>query len=139
VAAPATSPLAESHPEASLAPHLLFAVVRTMVAAALADGVLMPSERDRIQEQLGSGELSAEQTAQVRKELVFPATPEELAAMAQADSERALLYRFAALVTRVDAGVSAEEEAWLMRLGAALGLDEARRRALEAELFGAPG
>lgn len=110
-----------------------------MVAAALADGVLMPSERDRIQEQLGSGELSADQTAQVRKELVFPATPEELAAMAQADSERALLYRFAALVTRVDAGVSAEEEAWLMRLGAALALDEARRRQLEAELFDAPG
>jgi len=115
---------------------VLYAVVRTMVAAALADGVLAPSERARIQEQLGSGELPPEQADQVRQDLLLPATPEELAALVGNDAERALLYRFAALVTRVDAGVSVAEQVWLGRLGSALGLGADRLRQLEAELFG---
>ena len=109
-----------------------------MVAAALADGVLAPAERERIQAQLGGGELGPEPVAQVHRELLLPASPEELAAMVTSDAERGLLYRFAALVVRADAGMSSSERAWLDRLGPALGLDVGRMVALEAELFGSP-
>lgn len=122
--------------EAGLPPHLLFPVVRTMVAAALADGTLSASERARIEPHLMSGELPEEQAAQIRRELVMPATPVELAAMATTDGERELLYRFAALVTATEAGVSTLESIWLGNLGEALGISTERARALEAELFG---
>jgi hypothetical protein len=122
--------------EPELPAATLFAVVRTMVAAALADGTLSPAERTRIQEQLGSGELAEEQAAQVRRELLMPASPAELAAMAASDAERELLYRFAALVTMTDAGVSPAEATWLGCFAAARGLSAARAKALEGELFG---
>jgi uncharacterized membrane protein YebE (DUF533 family) len=122
--------------EADLPPHLLFPVVRTMVAAALADGTLSAAERARVEEQLRSGELPEEQAAQVRRELVMPATPVELAAMAASDPERELLYRFAALVTATEAGVSTLESIWLGNFAEALGLSHERARTLEAQLFG---
>ena len=121
--------------EADLPPHLLFPVVRTMVAAALADGTLSAAERARIEERLGSGELPEEQAAQVRRELVMPATPVELAAMASTDAERELLYRFAALVTATETGVSTLESIWLGNFAGALALSPERARALEASLL----
>ncbi len=133
VAAPSTAE--DETGEAALPAPLLFAVVRTMVAAALADGTLAPAERARIQGHLGTGELGDDQEAQVRRDLILPATPGELAAMASGGAEREVLYRFAALVVNVDAGTSALEAAWLSQLGAALALAPERCRALEAELF----
>jgi uncharacterized membrane protein YebE (DUF533 family) len=73
--------------------------------------------------------------AQVRRELVMPATPVELAVMATTVAERELLYRFAALVTATEAGVSPLEGIWLGNLAAALELSAERAKALEAELF----
>ena len=128
----------EAPDAADLPPHLLFPVVRTMVAAALADGTLSAAERVRIEEQLASGELPEEQAAQVRRELVMPATPVELAAMASTDAERELLYRFAALVTATETGISTLESIWLGNLAGALGLSHERASALEASLFGTP-
>ena len=122
--------------EPELPPAMLFAVVRTMVAAALADGTLSPAERTRIQQRLGSSELPEEQAAQVRSELLMPASPAELAAMVTSDAERELLYRFAALVTMTDAGVSPAEAAWLQTFAGALGLSAERAKALAGELFG---
>lgn len=133
---PAAAAEEAAAPQTELPPATLFAVVRTMVAAALADGTLSPAERTRIQERLGSDELSEEQAAQVRRELLVPASPAELAAMAASDAERELLYRFAALVTMTDAGVSPAEAAWLNGFAAALGLSADRAKALEGELFG---
>jgi uncharacterized membrane protein YebE (DUF533 family) len=122
----------EAEPE--LPAPLLYAVVRTMVAAALADGTLATAERARIHDQLASGELAEEHAAQVRRDLLVPATPEELAAAAPGDGE--LLYRFALLVVMTDAGMSAAEETWLSRLGDALQVPPHRRVELEAALFG---
>jgi tellurite resistance protein len=134
---PATSAVAgdESDAEPELPAPTLYAVVRTMVAAALADGTLSAAERTRIQEKLGSGELPEEQVAQVRRDLLMPASPAELAALVEGEAERELLYRFAALVTMTDEGVSPTEAAWLGTLAAALGLYPERAKALEAELF----
>jgi tellurite resistance protein len=120
--------------EPELTGRLLYAVVRTMVAAALADGTLAATEREKIQDRLTSGELTEEQVTQVRRDLVVPAGPEELAEMVTSFAERELLYRFAVLVVATDAGVSALEREWLGKLGAALGLTIERRAELEAEL-----
>jgi len=125
----------EAEPEPELPGRLLYAVVRTMVAAALADGTLAASERAKIQDRLTSGELGEEQVTQVRRDLVVPAGPEELAEMVTSFAERELLYRFAVLVVATDAGVSALEREWLGKLGAALGLTVERRAELEAELL----
>lgn len=56
--------------------------------------------------------------------------------MAASEAERELLYRFAALVTTTEAGVSPLEAIWLGNLAAALELPPERAKALEAELFG---
>jgi hypothetical protein len=56
--------------------------------------------------------------------------------MAASDAERELLYRFAALVTMTDAGVSPAEATWLASFAAALGLSAKRAKALEGDLFG---
>ncbi len=128
-------PAHEIEAEPELPASTLYAVVRTMVAAALADGTLSPAERARIQERLGSAELPEEQAAQVRRDLLMPASPAELAAMVESAAERELLYRFAALVVTTDSGIAAVEAAWLASLAAALGLAAERAQALEGELF----
>ena len=116
-------------------PEAAYAVVRTMVAAALADGHLAAEEKAIIHKHLGESNLSEEQTAQIHKDLVLPASPEELAALAGDAEARETLYRFGALVTLADQDASDAERRWLERLATAFGIDEARRAALEAEVF----
>jgi tellurite resistance protein len=133
-AAPPT-PLDTPEPEPELPAALLYPVARTMVAAALADGTLAPAERARIEDRLTSDELPEEHAAQVRRDLLLPATPEELAAMVPGAREREIVYRFAAIVARADGGLEAGEHAFLGRFASALGLTAERAAALEAELF----
>ena len=129
---------AESAGEAELPPGLLFPVVRTMVAAALADGELAPSEREAIFAHLESGELAPAEVQQLRREMVLPATPGELAAGVGEPEHRELLYRFGFLALRADGALRPLEGAWLAQLGSALGLDEGLRAALEREVLGEP-
>ncbi len=116
-------------------PEVAYAIVRTMVAAALADGHLAAEEKAIIHKHLGDSNLSDEQTAQIHKDLVLPASPEELAALAGDPEAREALYRFGALVALADQDASDAERAWLERLAAAFGIDGDRRAALEAEVF----
>ncbi len=120
---------------AELPPEVTYAVVRTMVAAALADGHLAAEEKAIIQKHLGDSGLSEEQTAQIHKDLVLPASPEELAALAGDQEAREALYRFGALVALADEDASDAERRWLERLAAAFEIDGKRRAALEAEVF----
>jgi uncharacterized membrane protein YebE (DUF533 family) len=128
-------PVPTAAPEAALPKGLVFAIVRTMVSAALSDGEMHDEERKLIEKRLGESGLGAEETKQIRKDLVFPPTPDEIGTMVSSTEDRELLYRFGALVVRSQGGTSAEETAWLERLGAALGIAPARRTALEAEIF----
>lgn len=117
----------------------LYAVVRAMVAAALADGELDPSEKALIEEHLEApaedGGLQPEQVAQVRRDLVIPASPTELAGALPAGEDRELPLRFALLVVRADGEASERERTFLEALAAALGVDGERRAAIEAEIF----
>ncbi len=120
--------------EAELPADLTYAVIRTMVAAALADGVLAIQEKQAIQDQLGTSGLSQERVAQIQKDLLIPALPAELAALVSDQQEREALYRSAVLVTRADLDVVDAERDWLRKLATALGFDESRRQALETDL-----
>lgn len=121
----------------ALPPEVTFPIVRTMIAAALADGRMSPEERVAIQQQLGTSGLSEEQTAQVHHELVLPASPEEIATFAAAPEARAVLYRFAALALTADRACSPAERAWLDRLAAALELAGEIKTELEQETLAA--
>ncbi len=118
--------------------ELTYAVVRTMVAAALADGHLAAEEKAVIQKHLGTSGLSEEQTSQIHRDLVLPPSPAELAAMAAETPAREVLYRFGALVVLADQEASDLERGWLERLAAAFELDSERKAALEAEIAPKP-
>jgi tellurite resistance protein len=120
-------------------PALLYPLVRTMVAAALADGEMDAREKELIHQQLGDGGLGDEQVAQVRRELVIPAEPEELALDLASAEHAEAAYRAAILILKADEQVIEVEERWLARLGEALSLGVERRQELERDLLGALG
>lgn len=130
--------------EPELPPPVLFAVVRTMAAAALADGELSAEERQAIEGRLGESGLSEEQLRRLHKDLVLPPGERELASMLvelglpgeAAREARETLYRAAALVMRADRQVSDRERAWLSGLAEALELPPERGDELTREVFG---
>lgn len=115
--------------------ELVYAIVRTMVAAALSDGEMHTAEKRLLEKRLGESELSELQVAQIRKDLVFPATPAELSGLVADADDKETLYRFGALVVLADDSVADAEKAWLESLAGALGVDTARRRTIDQELF----
>jgi uncharacterized membrane protein YebE (DUF533 family) len=108
-----------------------------MVAAAIADGKMAPEEKQLVQKHLADSDLDDDQRRQIHQDLVLPASPEELAALAPGAEAREVLFRFAALVALSDRDVSDLERAWLERLAAAFELSAERRRELEADVFDA--
>jgi uncharacterized membrane protein YebE (DUF533 family) len=121
--------------EEEIPPPLLYAIIRTMVAAALADGQLKPAEKQAIQAHLGDSGLGQAEVQQVHQDLVIPPSPEELAAQVPDPQQRAVLYRAALMVIRADQQVAEIETAWLQRFAAILGFDEGYRTELENDLL----
>ena len=108
-----------------------------MVAASLADGQQDEEEKKLINERLGESGLTLEQIQQVHADLKAPPDAAELATLVDNTHDQELLYRFGALVVLADDQVSNGEKAWLTELAEALGIDPARRTALDGEIFGA--
>ena len=129
-AAPAAADDADELPQ-----EVTYAIVRTMVAAALADGHMGREEKAMIHKHLGESGLSEEQTRQIHQDLVLPPSPADLAALAPAAEAREILYRFGALVVLADQEVSDLERRWLERLATAFELGDEQKAALEAEIF----
>ncbi len=129
------SALAPDEPEIELPRELTYAVVRTMVAAAIADGEMASEEKEMVWKHLGDSGLDDEQKQQIHRDLMLPASPEELAELAPAAEAREVLYRFAALVALSDRNVVASEREWLRRLADAFELSDERRQELESEVF----
>lgn len=137
---PPPPPAAEpDEPEESveLPPEAVYAVVRTMVAAALADGSLAPEEKELIHHRLRESGLSEKQTLQIHRDLVLPPTPAELVALAPPGPGREALYRCASLIVLADGQTSDLERGWLDRLARALEIAPGRAAALERETFAA--
>jgi len=120
-------------------PDLVYAIVRTMVAAALADGEMHAEEKELIEKRLGESGLSDEQTRQIRKDLVVPALPSELSSLVGSVEDKEMLYRFAVLVVLSDDAVSDPEKTWLAKFADALAIDGVRRQSIEKEVFDATG
>lgn len=136
---PPLPPLPESAPAAAdqepeLPPALTYAVVRTMVAAALADGEMAPAERQAIHRRLEESGLDEDAIRQVHRDLVLPPTPDELARLAPTAEGRQALYRCAAVVVWADGALSDLERGWLDRLAAAFGLTAELGATLEGEV-----
>ena len=128
---PGTAP-APDETEQPLSPRLTYAIVRTLVAGAMADGTLDDAERTLIESNLEDSDLPPEQVARVRADMSDPPAPRDLAKMAENEDERATLYRFGVLIVRADGDTSPMEEGWLGRFAEALDLDEDSRAALDA-------
>jgi len=108
-------------------------LLRGMIAAARADGVIDRAERISIAGQLDAAGLSPAERDQVLADFDKPATVEELASGARDPIMRAQLY---AAAFAAAGEVSAEERAWLDRLAMALKLQPAARTAIEQRLGG---
>ena len=132
---PAEAPGPRDEDGADLPPELIFAAVRTMIAAALSDGHLDPEERSAVERRLEDAELSPEEVARIHKDLVLPASVRELAEMAPAAGERELLYQLAAAVVAADGQMLAPERDWLRGLGLAFEIEEERARELEGDVL----
>ncbi|MCH9647143.1 MAG: tellurite resistance TerB family protein [Deltaproteobacteria bacterium] len=124
----------ESVPDDLFSNELTFGIVRTMVAAALADGHLAAEERQLILGHMDESGLSPEQVSQVHKDLVLPPTPSELATQVPSPDEKEVLFRFAASVLRADGTVDEAERVWLDGLATTFGISADRAAALQAEL-----
>ncbi|WP_439598501.1 DUF533 domain-containing protein [Falsiroseomonas sp.] len=133
--APAPSPYTQPAAEAEAAPPVEEAegllLIRAMIAAAKADGVVEAAERRAIAEQLDGAGLDAEERDFVLADFENPLTPEALAAQATDPMMRARLY--AAAVAAMDE-ITAPERAWLDRLRQALGLDRQAASTIEERL-----
>jgi uncharacterized membrane protein YebE (DUF533 family) len=107
-------------------------MIRAMIMAAKADGVITPEERARIEAHLT--ESTPEERAFVAAEMEAEADPVALAREV-AEGARAQVYAAAASVARGD---TPAEQQFLAALGGALGLDRATRAAMHAQIGLAP-
>jgi uncharacterized membrane protein YebE (DUF533 family) len=117
-------------------PHdLLWAIVRTMVAAALADGRIADEEKVLVEKRLDSAPVLRERMGQIHNDLLNPPSQEELARHVSNREDAELLYRFASLVVLADKNVAERERAWLTEFAEAMEIPPQRREMLEWEIF----
>lgn len=135
-AVPPPLPGQDAAPEEEPPPELTYAIIRTMVAAALSDGNLHSREREAILKRLGESGLDEARQRQIHQDLVLPPQPAELAGLVGTAEAREALYRFAALIVLADEQVTDLERGWLGRLAEAFEISGERREALEHEVFG---
>lgn len=102
-------------------------LLRAMVAAAHADGVLDPSERTTIVQQLESATLSSDERTFIAQELSTPHPVGELVAAATTEVTRSRVFAAAALAIAIDTDA---ERRFIDQLGAGLGLSAEQRATL---------
>jgi uncharacterized membrane protein YebE (DUF533 family) len=105
---------------------LLF--LRTMVAAAAADGQIDQAERSRIVKGLTEAGIDPEASRWLETEMAFPADVEELAATINDQEKAAQVYAAARIAIDPD---TIQEREFLNQLSAALDLDQAVRAQID--------
>ncbi len=127
LAAPeAAAPPAEDSQRAADATHL----IRAMIAAAHADGLIDAEERAQILERALEAGLDAATREFLKAELRQPASLEQIVA---ATAPHLKLETYAAAIVAISIDTEAER-AWLDRLATALGLDVAARDAVHQQI-----
>ena len=109
-------------------PHVV-QVLRLTLAAARADGLLSPNEREAILSR--AREVGAE--AVIASELDAPRPLAEVVAGAADPQQKHDLYTLAFAIVRADESVTDAERVWLTGLAGHLGLDEATVEGLEQQ------
>ncbi len=122
LAAPAPMASTQRVPEALLA-------IRSMIAAAAADGLIDGNEREVILDRAQSAGLDPDDLAALRSELAQPLSMPEL--LAQTPAHLAAEVYAAALIT-ISVDTEAERR-WMQRLAEGLKLDDAQRAELDAQ------
>jgi uncharacterized membrane protein YebE (DUF533 family) len=123
-------PVADAAPRTALG----LSLVRTMIAAARADGKLDGSETAAVLAEIGRLDLAPEEKALLLDELARPVGIEEIAASAENPEHAAELYTAALLAIEVD---TPAERAWLAALAARLGLASGLAAEIEARVVSA--
>ena len=120
-------------PAADASDEVAMLLLRTMVAAAAADGHLDKMEYGRIRRHLQEAGLGEDEQLLLSQAIMKPSTIAELAAAATTPALRAEVYAAARLAIEPDSPL---ERDWLDRLATALSLDAGLRAHLDA--IGAP-
>jgi uncharacterized membrane protein YebE (DUF533 family) len=124
---------APSQPQAGVETAEARLMLRAMIAAAKADGIVDREERTAVLEQLNAAGLSSAERDLLLADFDRPATPEDLARDVRDPMLAAQVYA-AAFFAAGD--LETAERAWLDRLGIALKLDNSARSAIEMRLGG---
>ncbi len=106
------------------------ALVRTMVAAAWADGALNEGEREVVEQALEKAGSDKQARAMLMGQLPETETLEFAASAARSPNHAAQIYAAACLVT---GDPNRAEEGFLARLAQKLGIEQAHARAIQAE------
>lgn len=109
---------------------LALRLIQVMIAAAHADGRMDSDEEGRILKKLQGQGISQEEKGFILREMHDPKSIEQLVAGINDPRVAQTMYTLAASAVVVD---TAQERAWLDKLGAALSLSEAMCRFIEAE------
>jgi uncharacterized membrane protein YebE (DUF533 family) len=108
-------------------------MLRAMVAATMADGLMDAAERQRLDSALAAARIGAASRAWLDKELAEPADVDELAAGVSSPEQAARIYAAARLAIDPD---TLQEREFLKRLAEALDLPGDAAAQLERELGG---
>jgi uncharacterized membrane protein YebE (DUF533 family) len=115
----------------SIQPSESVLLIRAMIAAANADGVIDQTERDNILERLQSVELSPEEHAFIAKELLSPTEMEAIVAGVSTPQLAEQIYIVSLMAIEVDTD---QERRYLAALAGRLDLDQATVESIHRNL-----
>ena len=121
-------------PDRETAANKAVLLIRAMIAAANADGVIDQAERDRILKKLQSVDLSPEEQAFIVKELLSPSSLEDITRQVDHRQLAMQVYSVSLMAIRVDTDA---EHHYMRTLARQLDLDDKTIRAI-AEKVGLP-
>lgn len=111
-------------------------LLRAMIAAALSDGLIDETERQRIVGRLADAGINTEERQFLDREIAAPWSPQQFAAAAVSPEIRSELYLASAIAIDAD---TAAEQAYLRYLAATLGLEDGLIAHLEQAVRSAKG
>ncbi|MCP3950668.1 MAG: tellurite resistance TerB family protein [Desulfobacterales bacterium] len=129
--APSASSVPPPPPGRSAAAPDAVLLIRAMIAAANADGVIDEIERSRILEKLKAVQLTEEEHSFIVHELLSPGNLESI--VGQVDTTETARQVYAVSLMAIDVDTSAERD-YLATLAQRMGLDDSVTTAIKAEL-----
>jgi uncharacterized membrane protein YebE (DUF533 family) len=118
---PPSAPIGSESVDATEAGQEAVLLIRAMIAAANADGVVDEEERNRILKKLETFDLSAQEHSFIVKELLSPAGLEDIVAQVKSPEMAKMVYTVSLLAIEVDTDA---ERAYMNTMARRLSLNE---------------